>query len=68
MSVLSEIWRERYFWNGKLMKSGICRCYCRRCGLRVISYNQWTPEFSICIPCHIKSKKSANNSQKERAS
>lgn len=52
-----KIWRKVFLWNGKLTKVanvGMYRCYCRRCGLKVINFNQWTPEFNICIPCHIK--------------
>jgi len=52
-----EIWRRRYFWNGKLEKvanCGIYECFCIKCGLCTVHFNRWTPEFNVCIPCHIK--------------
>lgn len=41
------IWRDRYFWNGKLEKTGNCgmyRCFSKRGN--IIHFNRWTPEYS----------------------
>ncbi len=40
-----EIWKE-----GRINHL----CFCVDCGLRVVSFNRWTPRFNVCTPCHIK--------------